>query len=156
MSLLQGKAREETLSSGYTFYRGEAMVAQMTTFIAGNSQFNLGEDIFILRSYRSGLLTERWMLLCHGKSLATADFPFLQSKCQLNYKDQEHERELTLRTNSWSWSGNQFKLSKGSWEIGSVELKRDWALLDLPEDIPLPVQLFIFRLAKVLRDSQAN
>lgn len=118
-------------------------------FVSGASQLDLDGEIFIFKS-RRGLFTSHMQIERNGMSVASAKFPFPGSRCQITYEDHKLERELTLRISNRHLRGTQFRLCDSGGEIGKVEHNRDEAILDLPKDIPLPVQVFIFRLARML------
>jgi len=146
--------RAETLSSVYTFYQGEAEVARLYDYLSGPTQIEVDGEYFLLkRQKRVVLFTQHYTLEREGRMLATAKetIRFFLSKSRISCQVERHPRELTLKSNFWSLRGRQYLLWEGRDRVGVI--KHNGALgaeIDLPPKIPLPVQIFIYRLAFIM------
>ena len=88
-----------------------------------------------------------------GRTLATAKETklFFLSNSRISYTVKRHSRELTLKNNIWSLRGRQYLLWDGQGRVGVIEHDNDFgADIDLPPEIPLAVQIFIYRLAFIM------
>lgn len=153
-SLLKDAARAETLSSGHTFYLGEAEVARLYNYLSGPSQIELDGEYFLLkRQKRVVLFSQHYTLERDGRTLATAKetrLAFLP-KSRISYTVGRHSRELTLKNNIWSLRGRQYLLLDGQDRVGVIEHDSNFgANIDLPPEIPLAVQIFIYVLAFIM------
>lgn len=153
-SLSKGAAQAETISSGHTFYRGEVEVAHLYNYLSGTTQIEVdGEHFFLKRRNRVVLFTQHYTLDHDGRTLATAKETkmFFRSKSQIRYAVERHSRELTLKCNIWSLRGRQYLILDGQARVGFIEHDSDFgAAIDLPPEIPLAVQIFIFGLAFIM------
>jgi hypothetical protein len=153
-TLWKDDARPETLSSVHTFYLGEVEVARLYNYLSRTSQIEVDGEYFLLkRQKRVVLFTQYHTLECDGRTLATAKETklFGGSKSQISYTVERHSRELTLRSNFWSLRGRQYLLLDGQDRVGVIEHNSDFgANIDLPPEIPLAVQIFMYKLAFIM------
>lgn len=98
--------------------------------------------------YREGLMSGDFILESAGAELARAEKPSAFRRC---FVMKHAGRSYTLRATSAFT--RQFKLFDDVREIGSISRERIFsrrATIDLPNDIPLPVKIFITWLAVIL------
>jgi len=99
--------------------------------------------------YREGLMSGAFVIEHAGTVLARAEKPSIFRRTFLVH----HEgRDYTLR--AMSAFGRRFLLWDGSRQIGSLaptSVFRRGAAVDLPDEWPLPVQMFIIWLTVILR-----
>ena len=108
------------------------------------------------RVYREGLLGGAFILEKDGQVLARADKPSaLTRSFTVEYNGTRYtlEAESALR--------QKFVLSRAGREIGAVRPEHAFtyrAIIDLPEDMALPVKVFVTWLAVILwkRDAEAS
>jgi hypothetical protein len=148
------KDAPQALSSGDTFYLGEVEVARLYDYLSGPSQIEVGGELFLLkRQKRVVLFTQYHTLERDGRTLATAKEKILLfgSNSRISYTVERHPRELTLKNNVWSLRGRQYLLLDGQDRVGVIEHNSDFgADIDLPLEIPLVVQIFIYKLAYIM------
>ena len=153
-SLLKDAAPAETLSSGHTFYRGEVEVARLYNYLSSPTQIEVdGEHFLLKRQKRVVLFTQNYTLERDGRTLATAKETklFFLSNSRIRYTVKRHSRELTLKDNIWRLRGRQYLLLDGRERVGVIEHHSDFgADIDLPPEIPLAVQIFIYKLAFIM------
>ena len=153
-SLWKDAPRAETLSSGHTFYLGEVEVARLYNYLSGPTQIEVdGEHFLLKRQKRVILFTQYYTLERDGRTLATAKETklFFLSNSRISYTVKRHSRELTLKDNVWSLRGRQYLVFDGHDRVGVIEHDNDFgAEIDLPPEIPLAVQIFIYRLAFIM------
>ena len=154
VSLWKDAPREGTLSSGHTFYQGEVEVARLYNYLSGPTQIEVdGEHFLLKRQKRVILFTQYYTLERDGRTLATAKETklFFLSNSRISYTVKRHSRELTLKDNIWSLRGRQYLLWDGQGRVGVIEHDNDFgADIDLPPEIPLAVQIFIYKLAFIM------
>jgi hypothetical protein len=147
-------APSETLSSVHTFYLNEVEVARLYNYLSGTSQIEVDGELFLLkRQKRVVLFTQHYTLERDGRTLATAKETkqFFRSKSRISYTVERHSHELTLIPNFWSLSGRQYLLWDGQDRVGVIEHNGDFgANIDLPPEIPLAVQIFIYKVAFII------
>jgi len=153
-SLWKDAPREGTLSSGYTFYQGEVEVARLYNYLSGPTQIEVDGEHFLLKAQKRVILfTQYYTLEREGRTLATAKETklFFLSNSRISYKVGRHSRELTLKDNIWSLRGRQYLLWDGQDRVGVIEHNSDFgASIVLPPEIPLAVQIFIYKLAFIM------
>ena len=153
-SLLKGTARAESLSSGHTFYRGEVEVARLYNYLSGPTRIEVDREHFLLkRRKRVMIFTQYYTLERDGRALATAKETklFFLSNSRISYTVKRHSHELTLKDNIWSLRGRQYLLWDGQDRVGVIKHHSDFgADIDLPAEIPLAVQIFIYKLAFIM------
>ena len=153
-SLWKDAPRAGTLSSGYTFYLGEVEVARLYNYLSGPTQIEVdGEHFLLKRQKRVILFTQYYTLERDGRTLATAKETklFFLSNSRISYTVKRHSRELTLKDNIWSLRGRQYLLWDGQDRVGVIKHDSNFgAEIDLPPDIPLAVQIFIYKLAFIM------
>jgi hypothetical protein len=154
VSLWKDAPRAETLSSGHTFYQGEVEVARLYNYLSGPTQIEVdGEHLLLKPQKRVILFTQYYTLERERRTLATAKETklFFLSNCRISYTVKRHSRELTLKNNIWSLRGRQYLLLDGQDRVGVIEHNSDFgADIDLPPEIPLAVQIFIYKLAFIM------
>ena len=135
------------LSSDYRILENDTPIA----LINSSSWREAGELVIqgaTCRVYREGLLSGAFVLECDGSILARAVKP---SAVYRTFQVEHGEKKYTLEAES-AWF-RKFVLSEGGKPIGSVypehSLTRK-AVVDLPEEIPLPVRIFMFWLVMIL------
>ena len=153
-SLLKDVPRAGTLSSGHTFYLDEVEVARLCNYLSGPTQIEVDGNHFLLkRQKRVILFTQYYTLERDGRTLATAKETklFFLSNCRISYTVKRHSRELTLKDNIWRLRGRQYLLWDGQDRVGVIEHDSNFgAEIDLPPEIPLAVQIFIYKLAFIM------
>ena len=153
-SLLKDVARPETVSSGHTFYLGEVEVAHLYNYLSGPSQIEVDGEHFLLKQQKRVILfTQYYALERDGRTLATAKETqlFFLSNSRISYAVGRHSRELTLKNSIWNLSGRQYLLLDGPDRVGVIEHDSNFgAEIDLPPEIPLAVQIFIYKLAFIM------
>jgi len=154
VSLWKNVDRAKTLSSGHTFYLGEVEVARLYNYLSGPTQIEVdGERFLLKRQKRVIVFTQNYTLERDGQTLATAKETklFFLSNSRIRYKVGRHSRELILKDNIWSLLGRQYLLWDGQERVGVIKHDRNFgADIDLPPEIPLAVQIFIYRLAFIM------
>jgi hypothetical protein len=154
VSLWKGAPRAETLSSGHTFYLGQVEVARLYNYLSGPSQIEVdGEHFLLKRQNRVILFTQHYTLERDGRTLATAKETklFFLSNSRISYTVERHSRELTLKNNIWSLRGRQYLILDGPDRVGVIKHNSDFgADIDLPPEIPLAVQVFIYKVAFIM------
>src|SRR5262245_23906548 len=150
----QGAELAETLSSGHTFYRSEVEIARLYNYLSGPSRIEVqGEHFFLKQQRRVILFTQYYTLERDGRTLATAKETklFFLSNSRISYAVEHHSRELRLKNNIWNLRGRQYLLLDGQERVGAIKHKSDFgADIDLPPEIPLAVQIFIFKIAFIM------
>ena len=153
-NLWKGVPPAETLSSGHTFYRGEVEVAHLYNYMSGTSQIEVDGDYFLLRRQkRIVMFTQYYTLERDERMVANAKETklFFASNCRISYAIERHARELTLKSNIWKLFGRHYLLLDGEERVGTIKHQSDFgADIDLPPEIPLTVQIFIFQLAFIM------
>jgi hypothetical protein len=154
-NLWKDAAPAETLSSGHTFYLGEVEVGRLYSYMSGRTQIEVHGKHFLLKQQKRLILfTQNYTLEGDGRTLASAKETklFFHSNCQISYAVEGHSRELTLKPNFWSLRGRQWLLWDGPDRVGVIKHDSDFgADIDLPPEIPLAVQVFIYGLAFIIR-----
>ena len=154
VSLWKDAPREGTLSSGHTFYRGEAEVGRLYNYLSGTSQIEVdGEHFLMKQQNRVIIFTQHYTLEHDGRTLGTAKETklFFLSNSRISYTVDRHSRELRLKYNMWRLLGRQYLLWDGQDRVGVIEHDRHFgANIDLPPEIPLAVQIFIYKLAFIM------
>ena len=144
----------ETLSSGHTFYRGEVEVARLYNYMSGPSRIDVhGEHFLLKRQKRVVLFTQYYTLERDRRTVATAKETklFFLSNSRISYAVERHSRELTLKNSIWNLLGRQYLLLDGQDRIGVIKHNRSFgADIDLPPEIPLAVQIFIYDVAFIM------
>ena len=153
-SLMKGEERAGTLSSSHTFYRGEVEVAHLYNYLSRPSQIEVEGQRFLLKQQnRVIVFTQHYTLERDGQMLANAKETklFFLSNSRISYKIKRHSRELTLKDNIWSLLGRQYLLWDGQDRVGVIKHNKNFgAEIDLPPDIPLAIQVFIYKLAFIM------
>ena len=153
-NLWKDAPRAETLSSGHTFYVGEVEVARLYNYMSGPPQIEIdGEHFLLKRQKRVILFTQYYTLERDGRTLATAKETklFFLSNSRISYTVKRHSRELILKDNIWSLRGRQYLLWDGQDRVGIIEHDNNFgADIDLPPEIPLAIQIFIYTLAFIM------
>lgn len=81
----------------------------------------------------------------------TEAFHFFLSNSRISYTVERHLRELTLKDNIRNLRGRQYLLWDGQKRVGVIKHDGDFgAEIDLPPEIPLAVQVFIYKLAFIM------
>lgn len=154
VSLWKDTPREGKLSSDHTFYQGEVEVARLYNYLSGPTQIEVdGEHFLLKRQKRVIVFTQYYTLERDGRTLASAKETklFFLSNSRISYKVGRHSRELTLKSNIWSLRGRQYLLWDGQDRVGVIKHNSDFgAEIDLPPEIPLAVQIFIYKLAFIM------
>ena len=105
-------------------------------------------------AYREGLLSGDFILEQNGQPLVRAQKP----SAFLNSFNVEHSgRSFTLQKESLI--GRSFVLMEGNCQTGSIQAKgflTRKADVDLPQDMPMPVRVFVLWLAILLWRREAN
>jgi hypothetical protein len=152
--LLKDAPPGETLSSGHTFYLGEVEVARLYNYLSGPSRIEVdGEQFVLKRQKRVILFTQQYTLARAEHMVATAKETklFFLSKTDISYNVERRSRELRLKNNIWNLRGRQYLLFDGQDRVGVIEHHSDFgANIDLPPEIPLAVQVFIYKLAFIM------
>lgn len=105
------------------------------------------------RLYREGMASGAYVLEQQGSVLARAVKP---SAFQARFELQVGRRSFTLRRPRW-WRSD-FALFEGETQVGSVRRAGAFTrrtLVDLPAELPLAVQVFVFWLALVIWTREA-
>jgi hypothetical protein len=150
----KGTADAATFSSGHTFYQGEVEVARLYNYLSAPSRIEVKGKHFLLRPHkRVVLFTQDYTLERDGRTVATAKETklFFHSNSRISYSDKPHSRELTVKSNFWKLLGGQYLVWDGNERVGVIEHDSNFgADIDLPAEIPLPVQIFIYTLAFIM------
>lgn len=106
------------------------------------------------RAWREGMFSGEFLLAKDGETIARAQKPSaLKSSFNIEFSD----RQYTLKKESWA--GRSFVLIQGDIEVGSIRpegvLTRK-ASVDLPGDMPMPLQLFVVWLTILLWKREAD
>ena len=129
-------------------------VARLYNYLSGPTQIEVdGEHFLLKRQKRVILFTQNYTLERDGRTLATAKETklFFLSNSRIRYTVKRHSRELTLKDNIWRLRGRQYLLLDGRDRVGVIEHDSDFgADIDLPPEIPLAVQIFIYKLAFIM------
>jgi hypothetical protein len=99
------------------------------------------------------VFTQNYTLEHDGRTIATAKETklFFLSNSRISYTVNRHSRELTLKDDMWSLRGRQYLVFDGKDRVGVIKHNSDFgADIDLPPEIPLPVQIFIYKLAFIM------
>ena len=154
VSLWKDAPRAETLSSGHTFYLGEVEVGRLYNYLSGPTQIEVGGERFLMkRQKRVILFTQYYTLERDGRTLATAKETklFFLTNSRISYTVKRHSRAFTLKENIWRVLGRQYLLLDGQDRVGVIKHNRDFgADIDLPPEIPLAVQIFIYKVAFIM------
>jgi hypothetical protein len=111
-------------------------------------------DTSSYRAYREGMFSGDFFLESNGQTIAQARKP---SAFHSSFDITHLDRSYTLRKESFV--GRSFILLEGDRETGSIRpegLLTRRAIVELPEVMPLPVQLFVIWLAIILWRREAN
>ncbi|MEP0547404.1 MAG: hypothetical protein ABJF88_10770 [Rhodothermales bacterium] len=135
------------LSSKFRIEDGGRDVGQLDlAAIRERATFTVKDVEFAL--YREGLVSGDFVLDFHGSAIAVAQKP---SAFRQRFTLSFDERHYTLE--AASVMGRTFVLREGDVEAGRVS-PVDWfsrkAEIDLPESVPLPIQVFCFWLVLIL------
>jgi hypothetical protein len=106
------------------------------------------------RAYREGMFSGEFFLEKDGQTIARAQKPSaLLNSFNIEYSD----RRYTLKKESWV--GRSFVLLQGDLEVGSIRPEgflRRKAAVSLPEDMPIPIQVFVVWLTILLWKREAD
>lgn len=106
------------------------------------------------RARREGMFSGEFLLSKDNETIARAQKPSaLKSSFTIEFSD----RQYTLKKESWA--GRSFVLIQGDLEIGSIRpegvLTRK-ATVQLPDDMPMPLQVFVIWLTILLWKREAD
>ena len=153
-NLLKDPPQVQTVSSGHTFYRGKVEVAHLYNYQSGPSRIEVDGEQFLLKPQKRFIVFTQQYTLEHGERMvATAKETkfFFLSKIDISYKVGRHSRELRLKDNNWKLLGRQYLIFDGEDRVGVIDHNNDFgANIDLPPEIPLAVQVFIYKLAFIM------
>jgi hypothetical protein len=129
-------------------------VARLYNYLSGPSRIEVhGENFLVKRQKRVILFTQQYRLERAERTVATAKETklFFLSKTDISYNVERYSRELRLKTSIWNLRGRQYQLFDGQDRVGVIEHDSDFgANIDLPPEIPLAVQVFIYTLAFIM------
>lgn len=153
-SLGNDAARAKTISSGHTFYRGELEVGHLYNYQSGPTQIEVeGKHFLVKRQNRVVLFRQYYTLEHDGRTQATAKETkfFFLSNSRISYTVERQSHELILKNNIWNLGGREYLIFAGRDRVGTIKHDSDFgASIDLPREIPLAVQIFIYRLAFIM------
>lgn len=141
-------------SSDYTVFENDLAVADIDlSFLSESSEIRIKEGIY--KAYRQGWMSGAFVIESAGSILARAEKP---SALYRSFTVEWGDRTYTLEAESAVL--RKFVLLEGGREIGSIHPDHAFtsrAMIELPEDIPLSVRIFMFWLVVILwkRDSDS-
>jgi hypothetical protein len=142
------------LSSDYTVFENETAVAEVDlSFLTESSDIRIKEGIY--KAYREGWASGAFVIESAGSILARAEKP---SALYRSFIVEYGDRKYTLEAESALL--RKFILMEEAEKIGSIYPDHAFtsrAMIELPEEIPLPVRIFMFWLVVILwkRDSDS-
>lgn len=141
------------LTWNFTIFDDNTSIANIHLAWARESgEFNLGESNY--KVYREGFFSGAFILDKHGKVLARAEKTsalFRSFKVEYESKNYILEAETALR--------RKFVLRESERRIGTVEPEHIFsrkAIINLPEDITLPVRIFMVWLTIIMWKREAD
>jgi hypothetical protein len=140
-------------SPDYTVFANDIAVADIDlSFMSESSEITINGGIY--KAYREGWVSGAFVLESAGSTLARAEKP---SALYRSFIVEYGKRKFSLEAESAVL--RKFVLAEGGQEIGSIAPDHAFtsrAMIDLPEDIVLPVRVFMFWLVVILwkRDSE--